>query len=103
MWIKSLLQDIGIHLTATPALWCDNIGAIYLALNLVFHVHTKHAEIDFHFVRDLVVDKTLQIRFISSKDQLADVLAKPIVATCFQFICHKFNVHASPLHLKRDV
>ena len=60
----------------TPVLWCDNLGATYLTANPVFH-RTKHIEIDFHFVRERVAAGVLQVKFISSDDQLADVFTKP--------------------------
>ena len=49
-WIKSLLHELHLRLSTTPVLWCDNVGATYLAANPVFHARTKHVEIDYHFV-----------------------------------------------------
>jgi len=63
----------------------------------------EHVEIDFHFVRDHVAAKTLQILFIPSKEQIADVLTKPIVSNRFQWVCSKLNVHSSSLTLRGDV
>ena len=68
LWLKVLMCDLGVSITATPIIWCDNIGATYLLVNPIFHACTKHMEIDFYFVRDWVVDKTIQIRFIPSKE-----------------------------------
>ena len=77
IWLESLLKELGVVQQRTPILWCDNLGATYLTASPVFHARTKHIEIDFHFVRDRVAAGALQVKFISSSDQLADVFTKP--------------------------
>ena len=59
IWVKAMLKELGICHTQTPCLWCDNIGAIYLSTNPVFHARTKHIEIYYHFVRERVANKEL--------------------------------------------
>ena len=78
MWIQTLLQEIGVHAPRIAKIWCDNIGAKYLSANLVFHAHTKHIEVEYHFVQERVTRKLLDIEHISTKDQVADGFTKPL-------------------------
>jgi len=80
MWIKKLLAELKIPHSPMARLWCDNLGAKYLSANPVFHDRTKHIEIDFHFVREQVAAKLLDIRFITTGGQLADGFTKAIPA-----------------------
>jgi histone deacetylase 1/2 len=54
------------------------LGATYLSANPVFHARTKHIEVDYHFVRERVANKLLNIRFIPTGDQVADGFTKPL-------------------------
>jgi histone deacetylase 1/2 len=91
VWIQSVLRELGVFQPRPPVLWCDNIGATYLSANPVFHARTKHIEIDFHFVREKVALGALDVRFISTADQLADVFTKP--ATQLALRCFSSNLN----------
>jgi histone deacetylase 1/2 len=80
IWVESLLKELGVRLRERPRLWCDILGATYLSANHVFHARTKHIEIDFHFVRERVARKQLEVKFISSKDQIVDGFTEALPA-----------------------
>jgi EAL domain-containing protein (putative c-di-GMP-specific phosphodiesterase class I) len=92
IWLESLLKELGIHSSQPSRLWCDNLGATYLSANLVFHARVEHIEIDFHFVRERVTRKQLQVRFISSKDQLADGFTKALPTSKFEAFRDNLNL-----------
>lgn len=58
-WLKILFQDLQIPLANSLTLWCDNLGAIALTSNPVFHAQTKHVEVDYHFLHEKVLQKDI--------------------------------------------
>ena len=92
MWVEQLLGEFGVKLRVRPRLWCDNLGATYLSANPVFHARAKHIEIDFHFVRERVTRKQLDVRLVSTEDQIADGFTKALPR-------HKFEEFKSNLNL----
>jgi hypothetical protein len=78
MWVWSLLNELQISCPKMARLWCDNMGAKYLSSNRAFHGRMKHIEVNYHFVCDQVMNHLLDVRFISTHDQLADGFTKAI-------------------------
>ena len=92
MWVQILLTEIGISSPAQAKLWCDNLGAKYLATNPVLHGRTKHVEVYYHFVRERVARKLLQIDFVPSGDQVADGFTKPLSVHQLENFKHNLNL-----------
>ena len=97
-----ILKDLGIFLSSPPMLWCDNVSALALASNPIFHARTKHIEIDYPYIREKVLSKELKVNFISSLDQLADIFTKALSSPRFLDLAHKLMGVLS-LNLKGDV
>jgi hypothetical protein len=75
-WIQSLLKELHVVQSRPPVLWCDNLGATYLSSNPIFHARTKHIEVDFHFVREKLAMRALEVCAIASGDQVVDIFTK---------------------------
>ncbi|XP_020272689.1 uncharacterized protein LOC109847865 [Asparagus officinalis] len=73
-WITSLLGELGLTLSQQPVIYCDNVDAINLCSNLVFHSRMKHVALDFHFIRQQVQADILRVTHVFSTDQRADAL-----------------------------
>ncbi|XP_043718020.1 uncharacterized mitochondrial protein AtMg00810-like [Telopea speciosissima] len=80
LWLKDLLQDLGISSNPPMTLYCDSKSAISIAHNPVQHDKTKHVEIDRHFIKELYVenveDPNNETFLIDILDQLVDDMSK---------------------------
>jgi hypothetical protein len=96
IWLQFLLHELHVLYSSTPILWCDNIGATFLAANPMFYARTKYIEIDYHFIRERIQRKELLIQFVSSKNQLADIMTKPVLTSHFLVLRDKLKVAPAP-------
>ncbi|KAH9760757.1 Integrase catalytic domain-containing protein [Citrus sinensis] len=77
IWIQRLLEELGHGQEKIPV-FCDSQSALHIARNPVFYSRTKHIEVQYHFVREVVEDGSVDLQKIHTKENLADVLTKPI-------------------------
>jgi len=94
-----LLCELRIPLPFAPAVWCDNVSALALASNPVYHARTKHIEVDYHFVHEKVLNKDISLAFISTADRIADIFTKGLSNARFQFLQSKLTVTPFPVKL----
>jgi len=78
IWLSRLLEQIGIMEKTEVEVMCDNSSTIQLSKHPVFHGKSKHIDVRFHFLRDLVNDGVIKLSFCNSQDQLADIMTKPL-------------------------
>lgn len=81
VYIKRLLIHMGFEKYVTPPIdvFCDNQSAIQLSKNAVYHKRSKHIDINFHFTRDLVEAKEIEIHYLQTDLMLGDILTKPLI------------------------
>ena len=94
--IYSLLVELGIKIPAPPVIYCDNVGATYLCANPIFHSRMKHLALDYHFIRNQITSGSLRVVHVSTKDQLADALTKPLSRSPFKTQSDKIGVAKAP-------
>lgn len=92
VWLRLLLEELGHSLTGKPTkLFCDNQAAIQIASNPVFHERTKHIEVACHYIREKVLDRTIETPYLQSSDQLADIFTKALSKGDFQKFADKLT------------
>jgi hypothetical protein len=85
VWFQQLLSELGVGGRSTT-LYCDNQSAIALVNNPTFHQRTKHINVRLFDIRELQEKKTVNIVYISTEQQLADILTKPLAAPSCQWL-----------------
>ncbi|KAJ9535272.1 hypothetical protein OSB04_un001631 [Centaurea solstitialis] len=91
LWLRNQLQDYDIQLSKIP-IYCDNTSAIAIANNPVLHSKTKHIEVRYHFIRDHVMNGDIELHFVPTEYQLADLFTKPLDVTRFNMLISELGM-----------
>ena len=74
--LREFMSNIGYPQKEATTIFEDNQGCIALSGNPIFHKRTKHIDIRYHFIRERIVSKEVELKYIPTKNQLADLLTK---------------------------
>jgi hypothetical protein len=92
LWMIQTLADLEVKYTAPIPIHCDNTSAISVSKNPVFHSKTKHIPIKYHFLREQVTNQIVQVNYIPTTEQIADIFTKPLAKTPFEYLRQKLGV-----------
>lgn len=76
VWVKGLLNELNIIHKEFVTLLCDNKVSLQIVSNPMFHDRIKHIEIDYHFVSEKLQDELINLKHVTSKEQLANIFTK---------------------------
>uniref|UniRef100_A0A1Y1K3D6 Reverse transcriptase Ty1/copia-type domain-containing protein n=1 Tax=Photinus pyralis TaxID=7054 RepID=A0A1Y1K3D6_PHOPY len=92
IWYRGILCEIGISLDGPTIIHEDNQGAIKIALGEKVSQRTKHIDIKYHFIRDCIEKQIINLRYIKTQEQQADIMTKGLSKNVFQYICKKIGL-----------
>eukprot|EP00253_Pinus_taeda_P015515 PITA_15515 len=92
LWMMQTLQDFQITYTPPISIFCDNTSEISISNNLVMHSKTKHIPIRYHFLREQVLEQKVKLEYVPSKEQVVDILTKPLPRETFEYLRQKLGV-----------
>jgi hypothetical protein len=102
VWLRKLLTDLFDHEMDPTTIHCDNQSCVKLSENPMFHDKSKHIEIKYHYIRDMVHRKTIHVQYLSTHEQIADIFTKPLAKTKFEYFREKLGLMENVSLAKRE-
>nr|GEV11830.1 ribonuclease H [Tanacetum cinerariifolium] len=91
LWMRTQLTDYGFFYDRV-SVYCDSKSAIVILCNLVQHTRTKHIDVRYHFIKDHVEKGTIELYFVGTEYQLADLFMKSLPEARFRFLVEKLVI-----------
>lgn len=92
LWLKGLLNELSLCSDVTT-INCDSQSAIHLAKDQMYHEKTKHIDVRFHFIREIIACKAIYVQKINTKDNPADMFTKSLPIIKFRMCLNLIGVH----------
>jgi hypothetical protein len=102
VWLRKLLTDLFDHEMDPNTIHCDNQSCVKLSENPVFHDRSKHIEIKYYYITDMVQRKTVHVQCLSTHEQIADIFTKPLAKTKFEYFCERLGLVENASLVERE-
>nr|GEU66011.1 retrovirus-related Pol polyprotein from transposon TNT 1-94 [Tanacetum cinerariifolium] len=94
--LRAQLTDYGFHFDKLP-MYCDSKATIAISYNLVQHSHTKHIDIRYHFIKEQVEKGIVELFFVGTEYQLADLFTKTLPEDMFKYLVRRLGMRCLTL------
>ena len=84
LWMRGLMQELGLVMDGRSLVYCDNQPAIAVSKNGIKSERTKHVDVKYHFVTEMINNKTIEVKYLQTDKQQADILTKPLDKSKFE-------------------
>nr|GEY52630.1 Gag-Pol polyprotein [Tanacetum cinerariifolium] len=91
LWMRTQLTDYGFHFDKIP-MYCDSKAAIAISCNPVQHSRTKHIDVRYHFIKEKVKKGIVELFFVRTEYQLADLFTKALHVERFQYLVRRLGM-----------
>ena len=92
IWLRRLIQELGIDQTQPTSLRSDNLGAITLSHDATYHARTKHINVAYHFIHEKVASREATLTYIHTKENTADILTKGLDVQQHNYLMGKLGM-----------
>jgi hypothetical protein len=92
VWLHKLLTYLFDHVMDSTIIHCDNQSYVKLSENHVFHDKSKHIEIKYHYIRDIVQRKALHVQYLPTPEHIANIFTKPLARMKFQYFHERLGL-----------
>ena len=92
IWLKGLFNSLSSDELTVDSVFCDNQSAIFLAKDQMFHERTKHIDVRYHFIREVIAKRDFKVRKVSTHDNPADMMTKVLPTTKFNFFTNLVGI-----------
>lgn len=97
IWLRRVLEELHMPQNESTEVLVDNKSTIALAKNPVFHERSKHIDTKYHFIRECIERREVELNYVKSQDQISDIFTKPLKSDAF----NKFRSLLGIIKIKR--
>ena len=84
--MRRMLRDLRHDQEGATTIFCDNTSPIVLSNNSIFHKRTKHIDVKYHFIKELISNDEIVLQHCRSQEQLANIFTKPLARENFVYL-----------------
>ena len=102
VWLRKLLAGLFGQIPEPTVIHCDNQSCVQMSVNPVFHEKLKHIEIQYHFIRDMILKAVVELQYIPRDDHTTNVLTEPLPRMKLKYFRGRLGVEENVSLLERE-